>query len=66
MIHIIEQGVAIVLRGPRGAGKTPVIEELRSRLAIPSAFVRLDNEARVKGASSDGIVTRTFTTQHLS
>lgn len=38
-----EHGPAIVLRGPPGAGKTPVAEELRCRLAIPSAFVRLDD-----------------------
>lgn len=43
MISISEQGIAIVLRGPPGAGKTPIAEELRSRLTLSSAFVRLDD-----------------------
>ena len=46
--------VAIILRGPPGAGKSAVARELRRRLQVTSGFVILDNfwypgEKRFKG-----------------
>lgn len=35
--------VAIVLRSPPGAGKTPVADEIRRRLRVTTGFVRLDD-----------------------